>query len=156
VGDQTVIRQAGEGQAFWMLGGLYEVLLSSDETGGKSTVMQLTVPAGMGPPPHSHAGSESVYVAEGTLNFHIGGKSVPAGPGSVFHIPEGTVENFEATSTVRIVATYSPGGIEKFFAEVGEPAQARELPPPPDSPPDVARIAEIGARHGVLVQQPSG
>ncbi len=122
MGDQTVIRQAGEGQAFWMLGGLYEVLLSSDETGGKSTVMQLTIPAGSGPPPHSHAGAESVYVAEGTLNFHIGGKSVPAGPGSVFHIPEGTVENFEPTSTVRVVATYSPGGIEKFFAEVGEPA----------------------------------
>lgn len=154
MGDQTVIRQAGEGQAFWMLGGLYEVLLSSDETGGKSTVMQLTIPAGSGPPPHSHAGAESVYVAEGTLNFHIGGKSVPAGPGSVFHIPEGTVENFEPTSTVRVVATYSPGGIEKFFAEVGEPA--RELPPPPDSPPDIARIAEIGARYGVVIEQPSG
>jgi quercetin dioxygenase-like cupin family protein len=154
--EQTIARRSGEGQAFWMLGGLYEVLLSSDETDGKSTIMQLTVPPGLGPPPHAHTGSESVYVVDGTLKFHIGDEVIEGGPGSMFHFSPGMVENFEPTSTVRLVANYSPGGIEKFFAEAGEPAQARQLPPPPTSPPDIARLVEIGAHYGVSIHPPGG
>ncbi|MFI7413210.1 hypothetical protein ACIBU0_31510 [Streptomyces sp. NPDC049627] len=71
------------------------------------------------------------------------------GPGSLFHIPEGTLERFEPTSTVRLVVTYTSGGLDKFFAEAGEPAQSHELPPKSDTPPDVDRFIEIAARHGV-------
>src|SRR5947207_8481176 len=46
--DETVVRQPGEGKAIWMLGGLYEVKAAGDETGGKLTVMEMTIPAGMG------------------------------------------------------------------------------------------------------------
>ena len=47
---KAIVRKAGEGDAYWMLGGLYEVKVSSEESGGAVTVMQMTVPAGMGPP----------------------------------------------------------------------------------------------------------
>src|ERR1700736_5474268 len=144
--DKTVVRQPGEGQAFWMLGGLYEVLLSGDDSNGALTIMQMTIPAGMGPPPHTHPGSESVYVVDGTFKYHIGDETIDGGPGSLFHIPAGTLECFEPTSTVRVLISYMPGGIEKFFAEAGEPAQKREIPPAPTAPPDVERLAEIGAR----------
>src|SRR5712691_11646335 len=56
--EKTVVRTSGEGQAFWMLGGLYEVLLSGDESNGTTTIMRMTIPAGMGPPPHTHPGAE--------------------------------------------------------------------------------------------------
>jgi len=146
------VRHSGDGQAFWMLNGLYEVKASSEETNGAMTVMEMTVPVGSGPPPHTHPGTESVYVIEGTLRYHIAGETVEGGPGSFFHIPEGTLERFEPTSTARILVTYTPGGIEKFFAEAGEPAQRRELPPPSDRLPDVDRLIEIGKRHGVQMQ----
>lgn len=149
---QAVIRNPGETQAFWMLGGLYEVLLSSDESGGESTIMQFTIPAGMGPPPHTHPGNETVYVVDGTLDYHIGGKTLPGGPGSLFHIPPGTMEAFEPTSTVKLVVTYSPGGVEKFFAEAGEPAREHTIPPPPDGPPDLERLVRIGERYGMRIQ----
>ena len=55
-----------------------------------------------------------------------------------------------------MVATYSPGGIEKFFAEVGEKAQRREVPPPPSEPPDFEKIAAAGAKHGLELQAPPG
>ncbi|MFI9206037.1 hypothetical protein [Streptomyces sp. NPDC053048] len=49
-----------------------------------------------------------------------------------------------------------PGGIDKFFAEAGEPAQRRELPPQSEAPPDVDRLIEIGKRHGILMQPMPG
>ena len=152
--DKTVVRRSGEGQAIWMLGGLYEVLLSGDESNGAMTIVQMTIPAGMGPPPHTHPGSESVYVIDGTFTYHIGGDTVDGGPGSLFHIPAGTLEWFEPTSTVRVLITYTPGGIDKFFAEAGEPAERREIPSPPTAPPDVERLAAIGARYGMQIQPP--
>jgi quercetin dioxygenase-like cupin family protein len=153
----TVVRNEGEGQAYWFLGGLYEIRVAGDESGGELTVMQMTLPPGMGPPPHTHPGGETVCVLEGTLRYHIGDEAFEGGPGSVFHIPEGTVENFEPTgdSPLRVLVAYTPGGIDKFFAEVAEPAQARELPPPPDSPPDIERMAEIGGRYGMHIQVPA-
>ena len=155
--DETVVRQQGDGDAIWMLGGLYEVKAAADETGGALTVMEMTIPPGMGPPPHVHDGGESVYVLEGSVRYHIGDEEVEGGPGSFFYVPEGVVENFEPTgdSNLRVLVMYTPGGIDKFFAEAGEPAQARELPPPPSAPPDVERLAEIGARYGLEIRQPA-
>jgi quercetin dioxygenase-like cupin family protein len=152
--EKTVARQSGQGQAFWMLGGLYEVLVSSDETNGATTVMQFTVPVGMAPPPHAHSGPETVYVVDGTLTYHIGGELIDAGPGSIFHIPAGTTEFFEPTSAAKLVVTYVPGGMDKFFAEAGEPAQRREIPPTPTSPPDVDRLAALGAKYGMTIEAP--
>ena len=152
--ERAVVRKPGEGQAFWMLGGLYEVKAASDET-GDVTVMEMTMPAGMGPPPHTHPGAETVYVLEGTITHHMGDRAVEAGPGTLFHIPPGTLEWFEPTTTARVLATYAPGGIERFFAEAGEPAERRELPPLPDGPPDVERLAAIAERYGMHIQTPS-
>ena len=154
--EKAVVSRPGSGQAFWMLGGLYEVLLSSDETNGEMTIMQMTMPAGMGPPPHTHPGTETVCVLEGTLKYHIGDRTIEGGPGSLFHVPAGTVERFEPTSDARVLVTYAPGGIERFFAEAGEVAQRREVPPAPTSAPDVERLVEIGARYGMQIQPPPG
>ncbi len=152
---ESVVREQGEGKAFWMLGGLYEVKAASAETGGALTAMEMTMPAGMGPPPHTHPGTESVYVLEGTLRYHIGDETIEGGPGSFFHIPEGVVENFEPTSDVRVLVLYTPGGIDEFFAEAGEPAERRELPPAPAEPPDIERLMAIGEKHGMQIRPPA-
>ncbi len=154
--DAPVVHKPGDGEAFWVLGGLYDVRVASSET-GSMTVMEMTMPAGMGPPPHTHPGSETVYVVEGLVKYYIGDDSegIDAGPGSLFHIPEGTLEHFEPTTKAKVLATYIPGGIEGFFAEAGEPAQSHELPPPPEGPPDVERLAAIAERYGMHIQAPT-
>jgi quercetin dioxygenase-like cupin family protein len=151
----SVVRKPGEGEALWMLGGLYEVKASGEETGGSLTVMEMTIPAGMGPPPHTHPGGEAVYVLEGRLRYHIGEETFEGGPGSFFYIPEGTWERFEPTEQVRVLVVYQPGGVDRFFAEAGEPARAREVPPAPEGPPDVERLAALGARYGMDMKAPS-
>lgn len=151
----TLVRDRDVGDAVWMLGGRYEVKASSEETDGAMTVMEMWMPAGMGPPPHTHPGTESVYVLEGRLRYHIDGQTFEGTPGSFFHIPAGTLEFFEPIEELRVLVTYAPGGIEKFFAEAGEPARSPGLPPAPDGPPDIERIAGIAARYGMDIQQPA-
>ena len=151
----VAVRQPGEGAAYWMLGGLYEVKVGSEDSGGVVTVMEMTIPAGMGPPPHTHPGGESVYVLEGKIRYHIAGETHEGGPGSSFHVPEETEENFEPIEDSRLLVVYTPGGIESFFADAGEPAERREVPPPPSEPPDIDRLMEIGEKHGVRISRPA-
>jgi quercetin dioxygenase-like cupin family protein len=153
---EIVARDPGQGQAYWMLGGLYEVKVSGAETDGTLTIMQMTMPAGMGPPPHRHNGDESVYVLDGRINYHIEGEDHEAGPGSSFHLPRGTLENFEPLEDSRVLVIYTPSGnMEEFFAEAGEPAQRREVPPAPTSPPDVERLTAVAQKYGLEIVAPA-
>ena len=153
---KVVIRHKGEGDAFWVLGGLYEVKASSTETDDRLTVMEMTIPAGMGPPPHTHPGAEAVYVLDGTLRYNMGDETVEGSAGSFFYIPDGTLENFEPIDTARILVIYAPGGaIDRFFSEVGKPAQVREVPPPAESPPAFQPIVAAAERYGMQMQAPA-
>jgi hypothetical protein len=71
-----------------------------------------------------------------------------------FHFPAGTREWFEVTTQATVLVTYTPGGIDKFFAEVGEPASTRTLPPPSDQAPDFERIIRVAAQHGMNIEAP--
>ena len=150
-----VKRDKDEGEAISMLGGTYLVRAAGEETDNQLTVMEMHIPAGSGPPPHTHPGGEAVYVLEGTIRYHIDGETVEGGPGSFFYVPAGTTENFEPTSEVRLLVMYTPGGIDQFFREAGEPGQAGQLPPPPESAPDLERIAAIGRKYGMDIQAPA-
>jgi quercetin dioxygenase-like cupin family protein len=153
---EAVISERGQGDAVWMLGGRYEVKASSEQTNGAMTVMEMWMPAGMGPPPHTHPGTESVYVLEGRVRYNIGGDTLDGAPGAFFHIPAGTLENFEPTEETRVLVVYTPGGIDNFFAEAGEPAAGPGLPPVPEGPPDLERLTSIAARYGMDIQPPAG
>ena len=154
MGDQVVVRHSGEGDALWMLGGLYEVKAKSDETGDGLNVVEMKIPAGMGPPPHTHNGIEAVYVLEGTIEYNIEGEVHHGGPGSFFYIPQGVEENFQPTSDSRLLVIYAPGGMDAFFAEAGEPAQRREVPPPLDGPPDIEKLVSVAQKHGMEIRVP--
>ena len=152
---ETVVRESGQGTALWMLGGLYEIKASGAETGGALTVIEKTIPAGMGPPPHTLRGTESIYVLDGTVRFQLGEQTVEGRPGSFVCVPEGVVASFEAISDVRVLVLYTPGGIEAFFVEAGEPAPRRELPPAPTGPPDIDRLLALGETYGMQIRPPA-
>lgn len=104
----------------------------------------------------THAGAETLYVLEGRLRFHSGDEAIEAGPGSFFYTPSGTLETFEPLETVRVLVSYTPGGTDRFFREIGEPAAAREIPPPSETPPDFERIVAIAEQYGMQIQAPPG
>jgi len=155
MGDKLVARKRGEGEALWMLGGLYEVKAAAEETNGALTIMEVTIPVGAAPPPHIHSCGEAVYVLEGRGSYHIGDDTIALEAGSFYYFPAGTIETFVPSETMRLLLIYTPGGMDQFFAEAGEPAKSHTIPPQSGAP-DVERLVEIGNRHGLQLLAPGG
>jgi quercetin dioxygenase-like cupin family protein len=152
--DNVIARKPGDGDAYWVMGGLYEIKAASDETGGGLSVVEMTVPAGMGPPPHTHPGAEMIYVLEGTVRLHIDDQVIEGGAGSFFYIPQKTWERFEPLTDTRLLVVYSPGGIDEFFTEVGELAPTQEAPPSEHPLPSLKAVTAVGLRHGLEMRLP--
>ena len=49
----------------------------------------------------------------------------------------------------------SPSGLEKFFAEVGQPVKDRSSPPPPVTPADIEKLLAVAPRYGIEIQPPA-
>jgi quercetin dioxygenase-like cupin family protein len=145
-------RPVATGPAYWGPGDHYTFLVTGEETGGAYFAMEALVPPGGGPPPHIHTREdETFYVLEGEIEFLLGEELVTAGPGDFVNIPRGLVHRFlnAGTETARLILTFTPAGIEKFFEETLEraPNDAREAP---DNVEEVAaRYVEAAPRHGL-------
>jgi hypothetical protein len=90
-----------------------------------------------------------MYVLDGRVEFHCGEKVFTAGPGAFVLLPKGVPHWLRVTSDIpaRSLVLTNPAQFERFVAEAGEPARARELPPP--GPPDLARAARAGERFRI-------
>jgi len=113
-----------------------------------SAQQKLTLQAGdegAGPPPHSHPWDESFFVTRGQVNFSCGGRTTHCTPGTLVHVPAGTVHAFR----------FGPGGGE-MLEVTGADSQAiemfsalnREIPP---GPPEVAQVIRVAGEYGLKV-----
>ena len=85
------------------------------------------------------------------VDFRLGDDAVTAGVGDFVNVPRGIVHNFHNASDApaRMILTFTPAGIERFFEETLEraldPGQA-----PPDNVDEVAaRYAAAAPRYGM-------
>jgi len=124
--------------------GEHVTVLASGEATQSYEIFLQRGPEGSGPPPHSHPWDESFLVVKGQIDFGIGGESKTASPGTLVHLPAGTVHWFRfGSGGAEMVSITSRLGASKMFADM-----AREVAP---VNPDVAKLAEVGARHGLKV-----
>ncbi len=145
-------RSPGSGPAFWGPGDLYTFLVTGEESGGSYFAMEALVPTGGGPPPHIHRNKdETFYLRGGQITSLLGGDSAVAGPGDFVNVPRGTVHSFrnDGSDLARMVLTFTPAGIEKFFEETLEPALDRTQAPPANTEEVAARYAVAAPRYGV-------
>jgi mannose-6-phosphate isomerase-like protein (cupin superfamily) len=122
----------GEGRAIWLLGDLYTFKL----TGEALSVTELTVFPQNGPPPHIHQREdESFWVLEGEFSVLLGERTLTAGQGAFVHIPKGMLHTYKNVGSTpgRMIVLLTPGGFERLWAELGEPATQRTTPPPVDA-----------------------
>lgn len=113
----------GEGPLYTSLQMPTRVLLSSEQSGGTHTLLEITVPPGAGSPPHAHTvEDETFYILEGCLEFVCEGSTQVAGPGCTLFGPRGRVHWFTnaGTETAKVLVIATPGGIEHFFRELAE------------------------------------
>ena len=102
-------------------------------------------PDGSGPPPHSHPWDETFYLIRGDIEFGIDEKSMTAKPGTLVHLPAGTVHWFR----------FGKGG-GQMISMAGEGSRASTLftdidAEIPAGPPDIERLQNIAKRFGVRV-----
>ena len=70
-----------------------KVLLTTEATGGATSVIVGRHKPGEGPPDHVHFTQEEVFfILEGTYELTVGGQTATAGPGTIVFIPRKVVE----------------------------------------------------------------
>jgi quercetin dioxygenase-like cupin family protein len=159
-GTAQYARRADVESSVWYLGCLFTVLADAEETSGHYGLIESLSPKGTEPPRHIHSREdETFYVLEGKITFYIGEETYEATPGTFVSAPRGLPHSYTFdTEVIRMLVLVSPGGFEEFFRppQSSEPAQALEIPPPSDTPPDVAAIVAALEQHGVEVVGPPG
>ena len=143
----------GTGTRLWVAGFLHTIKATREDTNGAFSVIEVTVPAQGGPPPHVHRREDEVlYVLDGEFTFLAGDRVLDAGPGSYVHIPPGTLHRFENVGTTagRLLAFFTPAGFEGFFSEVGQPAVEGSVAPPL-GPDEIERTLAVAEKYGMVV-----
>jgi quercetin dioxygenase-like cupin family protein len=159
-GAAQYARRADPESSVWYLGCLFTVLADSEETGGQYGLIESLSPKGTEPPRHVHSREdETFYLLEGKITFYIGEETYEATPGTFVSAPRGVPHSYTFdTEVIRMLVLVAPGGFEEFFRppQSSEPAQALEIPPPSDTPPDVPALVAVLEQHGVEVVGPPG
>lgn len=155
---------AGEGIALWvpeepppdLVDGegpqlsTYTFQATADNTNGSLALVDTIVPPRNGPPPHTHAeADESFYVLEGEFEVRAGGKTFSIKPGDFAFIPRGTEhiwKNALDDRPSRMLRIYTPGGMERFFIDIGRKAVPGE-PAPRLTVEDAERAERVAIQH---------
>lgn len=83
------------------------------------------VGAGGGPPPHRHlAEDELFFVYAGSISFTAAGVTRAVAAGESVFVPRGTAHAYrnEGEVDARMVAVYTPAGMEGWFARSARPS----------------------------------
>ena len=154
---QVIQLKAGEGPTYSMVGDVYRVLATGEQTGGAYALCEARVLPGGGPPPHiHHREDESFYVLEGEITFTVNGQKITARAGSFVQGPRGIPHAFknESHAPARMLIQVAPPGFEEFMAEFAQPVPSFDSPPAPVTPADIERLMVVAPRYGIELLPP--
>ena len=151
----------GSGASYLMMG--TDVLItkiSGADTEGQLDIIEGRCAPGGGPHLHTDPWRESFYVLEGALTFLLERtgrlEETTARRGDVITIPSGVGHGFRnhTGEVARFLVITHPAGLDRFFADAGEPIADPDTPP---SSPTVnrARLTEAFRRHGLRPFEPT-
>ncbi|GJP30849.1 hypothetical protein CLOM_g7179 [Closterium sp. NIES-68] len=114
---------ADGGKVVNAMGMRVRVKAEAEQTGGSYSVMEYEVLAGEGSEEHIHTREhEAWFLLDGQMTWTIEQETYQATQGSFMHMPLGRAHSFRNDSgqPARMLVVCMPGGLEKYFLEIGE------------------------------------
>jgi uncharacterized cupin superfamily protein len=102
---------------------------------------------------HTHLREdECFYLLEGELEIEVGGEKVEVRAGGFVHAPRGVPHTYRNTGSAhaKMIATFTPAGMEGWFEKTLYPVQEGEEVPSPPCPGMVQRMLDAGPEFGVV------
>ena len=139
----------GDGEKMPVLGTNVRFLLEAARTNHAFSLMEVELPRDQGPPPHDHPWDEAYYIVDGRVWFLVDDKEMIVSTGDFVYAPGGTVHSFRGAGDepARVLVFDAPATAEGFFKEA-----AKEVVSYPE---DLAKVPEIGLRHGLRFMPPA-
>lgn len=158
--NKVNITRENQGNHISLVGDTYRIAISGKQTKGEYAVIDMLVPPGGGPPPHSHASiHESFYIIDGEIEFTTEDGKFIVKKGDMVTIPKGgAIHCFKNISKemAHMVCTVVPAGLDEFFEEVGTPVKAGEfLPPVHLDQESIEKAIEISRKYGQVLYPPN-
>lgn len=153
------VTDPSQGSSLSVAGGTYKILASGSQTGNAFATIDMLVPPGSGPGPHSHADfQETFYVLEGEVELVSEASKYTAAKGSYVVIPKGGIVHSFKNKTdklARLLCTVVPSGLEEMFQEMGKPIANDEfLPPAPMDEATMKKMVELAEKYGQKLYPP--
>jgi quercetin dioxygenase-like cupin family protein len=148
------------GRSISVVGDTYRIIIGGEQTNGAYALIDMLIPPGGGPGPHSHAAfQEAYYILEGEIRIVTKEKTYTATKGSYVNIPfNGPVHKFtnRTDKATHMLCLTTPTGMEKMFEEIGKPVAAADsfLPPPQMTPEELKRLQSIAEKFGQKLYPP--
>jgi mannose-6-phosphate isomerase-like protein (cupin superfamily) len=153
---EVIHHPRGTGPTIWFGDAIYTFHATKASTNGMLTLCEASVPPGGGPPPHVHeATDEAFFVLAGELEFLNGDSTFRAGEGDFVWVPRGHRHRFHNVGlhVARLIFLFTPGGMDGYFTEIGEPARPGE-PPSPLTDEQRRQIVDLAPYYGLLIEPP--
>lgn len=106
---------------------------------------------------HTHTKEdETIFVLEGRLRAWLDGKQYDVKAGDFVHMPRGVEHYFKNVTDdpTRLLLSYTPGGFEQWFLDVGTPAAPDSKTAPATTPEDIKKAVAEAQRYGVQFEKP--
>ena len=112
------------------MGMLLTNLTETPDTNGAFSLFEATLVPGTEPPPHVHSREDELfYVLEGEFDVYVGKDEFKVKAGECVFMPRFRPHAFVIRSPrLRLLALFTPAGLEEVFRPWSTPAQRLELP----------------------------
>ena len=127
---------------------LINYLADSADTNGAYCLLETLAKPGSEPPPHVHSREDELfYVLEGDLEVFAGDDVLTVGAGGCVFLPRLKPHAFFIrSSSLRMLALFTPGGIEEKFRSVSTPAAGLQLSDTVLPHPAMGKVGDLGVR----------
>jgi quercetin dioxygenase-like cupin family protein len=151
-----VLSPAGNGRPFNAGDHWGTIAISSAQSGGAFTLLDMEVAPQGGPPRHVHTlEDETFHILEGRFEFWIDGETICAGPGDTTFAPRHIPHTWRCVSQNggRALVLITPGeNFEQFFTTMCCGGLLADAAPSPEL---IARLCALAERHGLQMLPPS-